>query len=181
MSQYLNNLKDFASSVAREVSSASGVGGGGEAVPEYINVSGKQYQILEKHGEGGFSFVYKVVDSRGEVYALKRILLVDKKAAENAKREVDFLKTLPRHRAIVELVAADISSQEALILFEFCGGGSVYHLIERRLEQGRPLGENEVWAIFHATCEAVEHMHSQTPVILHRDLVGISLLLLLLC
>ncbi len=123
-----------------------------------------------RHAPAGFSFVYKVADSSGKLYALKRILLADRKAAEAAQREVAFLKQLPRHRAIVELVASDVSSKEALLLFEFCSGGSVYHLIERRLEQRRPLGEAEVWAIFHAACEAVEHMHSQEPPILHRDL-----------
>lgn len=112
---------------------------------------------------------------------MKRILLVDQKAAECAKKEIDFLKNVPRHRAIVELVASELSSKEALLMFEFCGGGSVYSLIERRLEQRRPLKEDEVWAIFHATCEAVEHLHSQEPPIIHRDLKGESLFVGVVC
>jgi serine/threonine protein kinase len=115
------------------------------------------------------------------VYALKRILLADKKGAEAAKREVQFLKDIPRHRAVVELVASEVSSKEALLLFEYCGGGSVYSLIERRLEQGRPLGEDEVWAVYHAACEAVEHLHSQQPPVIHRDLKGTQFLLCLRC
>lgn len=48
--------------------------------------------MVEKHGEGGFSFVYKVVDGSGRQYALKRILLADRKAREAAQREVTFLQ-----------------------------------------------------------------------------------------
>lgn len=77
---------------------------------------------------------------------------------------------MPRHRAIVELEAAEVNAREALMLFEFCSGGSVYALIEKRLAQRRPLQEAEVWAIFHAACEATEHCHSQSPAIIHRDL-----------
>ncbi len=121
--------------------------------------------------------MYKVSDESGQVFALKRILLADKKAAEAARREVQFLREIPRHRALVELVGAEVSSKEALLLFEYCGGGSVYSLIERRLEQQRPLGEEEVWAVYHAACEAVEHLHTQTPPIIHRDLKVENLLL----
>ena len=145
--------------------------------PQYIRVNRNEYQIVQKSGEGGFSFVYRVTDSSGQTFALKRILLVDSKARENAQREVDFLKQLPRHRAIVELVASEINSKEALLLFEFCGGGSVYQLIERRLEQRRPLGEDEIWAIYHACCEAIEHCHSQDPPVQHRDIKVENLLL----
>ena len=132
---------------------------------------------MEKFGEGGFAFVYRVSDSSGQSFALKRILLVDRKAQENAQREIDFLQKLPRHRAIVELVDSEVNRKEALLLFELCSGGSVYHLIERRLEQRRPLGEDEVWAIFHACCEAVEHCHIQNPPVQHRDLKVENLLL----
>ncbi len=115
--------------------------------------------------------MYKVSDSSGRLFALKRILLADKKAGEAAAREVRFLREIPRHRALVELVASEVSAREALLVFEFCDGGSVYSLIERRLEQNRPLREDEVWAIYHAACEAVEHLHTQNPPIIHRDLV----------
>lgn len=79
--------------------------------------------------KGGFAFVFKVADASGAVYALKRILLVDRKASESAQREVDFLKNLPRHRAIVELIASEVNAKEALLLFEHCGYANLFLLL----------------------------------------------------
>jgi AP2-associated kinase len=151
---------------------------GGQQVqgPQFISVNGKQFQVLDKQGEGGFSFVYKVVDSQQRAYALKRMLLADKKAQDAAQREVDFLRQL-KHRAIVELVTSQVNSREALLVFEYCAGGSVYSLIEQRLSQRRPLTEPEIWSIYHAACEAVECLHSQEPPIIHRDLKVENLLI----
>src|SRR5690606_3552478 len=65
--------------------------------------------------------------------------------------------------------------QVAVVVTEYCPGGSVLDLMNRR-GPGK-LEESEIFTIFRQTCEAVMKMHSQSPPIAHRDLKVENILL----
>lgn len=49
----------------------------------------------------------------------------------------------------------------------FCLGGPLVDILRERNE---PLSLELVVQVLYQTCQAVRHMHSQTPPIIHRDL-----------
>jgi AP2-associated kinase len=59
-------------------------------------------------------------------------------------------------------------SYEVFILMEFCAGGGIIDMMNRRLRER--LTEAEILQIFVDVCEAVAAMHNLKPALLHRDL-----------
>lgn len=59
-------------------------------------------------------------------------------------------------------------SHEVFILMEYCDGGCIIDLMNRRLRER--LSEATVLKIFVDVCEAVAYMHSFDPPLIHRDL-----------
>ena len=57
---------------------------------------------------------------------------------------------------------------EVFILMEFCPGGGIIDMMNRRLRER--LTEGEILQIFVDTCEGVAAMHNLRPALLHRDL-----------
>ena len=57
---------------------------------ERLAVNGRQLRVIDKVGEGGFSFVYVAEDTTtGARYAIKRMVLQSSEATQRARREVD--------------------------------------------------------------------------------------------
>jgi len=50
------------------------------------------------------------------------------------------------------------------IVMEYCDGGD----LERKMKQGRPLSEPQIWDYFVQICLALEYLHSKK--VLHRDI-----------
>lgn len=117
----------------------------------------------------------------------------DKAGLSEVRKEVDVMKQLRPHKHIVHFIEASASSlpggggYEIFILMEYCpgglqaplifrlcaltmrcAGGGIIDLLNSRLQNR--LTESEILKIFSDTCEAVAHMHSQRPVMMHRDL-----------
>ncbi len=57
---------------------------------------------------------------------------------------------------------------EVFILMEFCPGGGIIDMMNRRLRER--LTESEILTIFIEICEGLAAMHALKPPILHRDL-----------
>ena len=57
---------------------------------------------------------------------------------------------------------------EVFILMEFCPGGGIIDMMNRRLRER--LTESEILTIFVEVCEGLAAMHALKPPILHRDL-----------
>ena len=57
---------------------------------------------------------------------------------------------------------------EVFILMEFCPGGGIIDMMNRRLRER--LTESEILTIFVDVCEGLAAMHALKPPILHRDL-----------
>ncbi|KAG5647686.1 hypothetical protein DXG03_008409 [Asterophora parasitica] len=89
------------------------------------------------------------------------------------KKEVDVMRLLKGHPNIVHLIDAawhkmPNGMHEVFILMEFCPGGGIIDMMNRRLRER--LTEAEILQIFVDVCEGVAYMHNLRPALLHRDL-----------
>ncbi|PLW17249.1 hypothetical protein PCANC_11623 [Puccinia coronata f. sp. avenae] len=141
-------------------------------------------QVDKFISEGGFAHVYLAsLVSPAQVdgfppsqnrFVLKRMAVPDKAGLVEVRREVDVMKQLRPHKHIVYFIEASASSipesqaYEIFILMEWCPGGGIIDLLNSRLQNR--LTESEILKIFSDTVAAVAHMHSQTPILIHRDL-----------
>ncbi|KAI8992564.1 kinase-like domain-containing protein [Pilobolus umbonatus] len=97
------------------------------------------------------------------------------------EKEIEFMRRLGDHKNIVRYYASRIDAIpsggfEALILMEYCPGGGVIDLMNRRLQQR--LTEPEILKIFSDVAEALAYMHYCNPPVLHRDLKVENILIL---
>ena len=143
-------------------------GGGGErTIPGY--------EIRRKLGEGGMGAVYLAtrVEDRREV-ALKVMLAkvaVDEHARKVFQREIEVTRSL-HHPNCVELYDHGSAGSAFYFALEFCPGGSLDALMERR---GGRLSLKESGAIMLQSLEGLSYAHEQGFV--HRDLKPQNILL----
>ncbi|KAH9854277.1 hypothetical protein C2E23DRAFT_66293 [Lenzites betulinus] len=126
---------------------------------------------------GGFAHVY-LVRTAQPVYntthhVLKRIAVPNEAMLSEVKKEVDIMRILKGHPNIVFLIDAawhrlPNATFEVFILMEFCPGGGIIDMMNRRLRER--LTEAEILTIFVDVCEGLAAMHALKPPILHRDL-----------
>ncbi|KYR00851.1 putative protein serine/threonine kinase [Tieghemostelium lacteum] len=136
--------------------------------------------FVKQIAEGGFSYVYLVKDSNSKLYALKRILIRDNDELAKVKNEINIMQKLSKHRNIVKYIDYTKTSShnkkdkdkdkesEIFILMEYCSGGHLVEIMQKR--QMNRFSDQEILRIFSEICESVAFMHSQTPLIIHRDL-----------
>ncbi|KAJ1302825.1 hypothetical protein OPQ81_003130 [Rhizoctonia solani] len=138
-----------------------------------------QYTVtVERYlSQGGFAHVYLVRTSTPVMgttqHVLKRMAVADVATLSEVRKEVDIMRLLRGHPNIVHLL--DSASRplpngqhEVYILMEFCQGGGIIDMMNRRLRER--LTEKDILQIFVDVCEAVACMHSLQPALLHRDL-----------
>ncbi|KAF8984844.1 hypothetical protein BGZ46_006786 [Entomortierella lignicola] len=139
--------------------------------------------IIDRYiAEGGFAHVYlaTLVNGGGLPVVVKRIAAPDKERLAIVQKEIDTMKCLGKHKNIVEYMDSCMGKlegggYEVLILMEYCGGGPVIDLMNRRLQHR--LTEPEILKIFSNVCEAVAYLHYCEPPILHRDIKVENILL----
>eukprot|EP00047_Mylnosiga_fluctuans_P015191 m.44084 g.44084 ORF g.44084 m.44084 type:complete len:495 (+) comp5812_c0_seq2:102-1586(+) len=140
---------------------------------------GRQYKlgkymvtVVEVIAQGGFAIVYKVETEDTTPYALKVVRLHDQESLDVTAREIEVMRLLSGHANTVKLFAADMRPNgrftEQLILMEYCPGGHVIGIMNRRLQ--RRFNEAEVLKIFSDTCLGVAALHQLEPPIIHRDI-----------
>ncbi|KIP10158.1 hypothetical protein PHLGIDRAFT_115784 [Phlebiopsis gigantea 11061_1 CR5-6] len=125
----------------------------------------------------GFAHVY-LVRTATPVYntthhVLKRIAVPNEAMLTEVKKEVDIMRILKGHPNIVYLIDAawhrsSDGVYEVFILMEFCPGGGIIDMMNRRLRER--LTEPEILTIFVDVCEGLAAMHALKPPLLHRDL-----------
>ncbi|KAF9926895.1 hypothetical protein FBU30_003616 [Linnemannia zychae] len=136
--------------------------------------------------EGGFAHVYvgSIINNgaivSGFPVVVKRIAVADKERLAVVNSEIETMKRLGKHKNIVEYMDScmgklEHGGYEVLILMEYCGGGPVIDLMNRRLQHR--LTEPEILKIFSNVCEAVAYLHYHDPPILHRDIKVENILL----
>lgn len=81
---------------------------------------------------------------------------------------------LGQHNNIVKLIDSQYTCMndgryEVLICMEYCSGGHLVDLMNRRLDDR--LQEGEILFIFHQVCNAVAFMHYQQPPIMFVEII----------
>ncbi|KAI0931632.1 hypothetical protein AcW2_000477 [Taiwanofungus camphoratus] len=142
-----------------------------------ISVNKYTVQVERYLSQGGFAHVY-LVTTPTPVYntthhVLKRIAVPNEAMLTEVKKEVDIMRILKGHPNIVHLIDAAWhrllnGTYEVFILMEFCAGGGIIDMMNRRLRER--LTEPEILTIFVDVCEGVAAMHALKPPLLHRDL-----------
>lgn len=151
---------------------------------------GQHTVIIEKYlSEGGYAHVYLTysdspIPGRQTSYrqqCLKRLAVRDDQGSavlKEVEHEIEVMKAVQGNPWVVEYLSSSVRRMEAapgrpagweiFILMEFCAGGGIIDLLNRRLQNR--LREEEILSIFADICEAVAFMHSRSPSLLHRDL-----------
>ncbi|KAH9044294.1 hypothetical protein EDB85DRAFT_1908507 [Lactarius pseudohatsudake] len=150
----------------------------GTLVPgQTISVNKFTVQVERYLSQGGFAHVY-LVRTPTPVYGtthhvLKRIAVASESMLTDVKKEVDIMRILKGHPNVVHLIDAawhrtSAGAYEVFILMEFCPGGGIIDMMNRRLRER--LTEADILQIFVDVCEGVAAMHNLRPALLHRDL-----------
>jgi AP2-associated kinase len=134
--------------------------------------------VIQKYfSEGGFAHVYlvKMPEPKDgtDIAILKRVAVPDKENLANMRTEVETMKKLKGHQAIVKYYDSHASQlkgggYEVFLLMEFCSGGGLIDFMNTRLQNR--LTEPEILKIFSDVTEGVACMHYLKPPLLHRDL-----------
>ncbi|KAK3333712.1 hypothetical protein B0T19DRAFT_399364 [Cercophora scortea] len=142
-----------------------------------ITVGGHRVVIQKYLSEGGFAHVYLVrmptAVNGTDLAVLKRVAVPDKEALRGMRIEVETIKRLKGHRAIVTYIDSHASElrgggYEVFLLMEYCNGGGLIDFMNTRLQHR--LTEPEILNIFSDVAEGVACMHYLRPPLLHRDL-----------
>ncbi|KAK3091567.1 hypothetical protein FSP39_020845 [Pinctada imbricata] len=169
-------MTDFFKSAFGYLSGTNTGGAENDFVGQSVELGEQKLRVRRVIAEGGFAFVYVAQDiANGKDFALKRLLANDEEKNTAVMDEIRFLKKLSGHPNIVQFIAAaSISKEESghgqaeyLLLTELCSGGQLVDILNNR---GCPLPCNDVLQVFYQACRAVQHMHRQSPPIIHRDL-----------
>lgn len=139
---------------------------------------GNHRVVIQKYlSEGGFAHVYLVklpspVNGTDQA-VLKRVAVPDKESLRGMRTEVETMKRLKGHKAIVTYIDSHASElrgggYEVFLLMEFCNGGGLIDFMNTRLQHR--LTEPEILNIFADVAEGVACMHYLKPPLLHRDL-----------
>ncbi|KAK0621265.1 hypothetical protein B0T17DRAFT_578775 [Bombardia bombarda] len=142
-----------------------------------IQVGGHRVVIQKYLSEGGFAHVYLVklptAVNGTDLAVLKRVAVPDKESLKSMRTEVETMKRLKGHKAIVTYIDSHASElrgggYEVFLLMEYCNGGGLMDFMNTRLQHR--LTEPEILKIFSDVAEGVACMHYLKPPLLHRDL-----------
>ena len=142
-------------------------------MPTLIN---ERYEILELLGIGGEGRVVKALDRRHErVVTLKIRPVRDGQAREELLGEARILLAVPPHPAL-PLVREDFfDGDDYVVAMDWVDGTDLATLL---VDRGRPgLAPSSVLAYLSQAAEALTHLHSQVPPVIHGDVKPANLIL----
>jgi serine/threonine protein kinase len=140
-----------------------------ETVPSGTVLHGR-YRIERVLGSGGFGHVYVAVDlSSNQQYAVKEYLVTGPSGQEQLKHEARVLSQL-HHPNLPAFQDAFIERGRYYVVLNYIEGSDLTDLIRmtRQRNEVIPLRQMLNWLL--SICDAVMFLHSQNPIIIHRDI-----------
>lgn len=132
----------------------------------------KNYEILNKLGQGSFGVVYKVrrKTDRG-LFVLKQINMaaLDARSRRDAVNEASILSKL-ECPYIVKYYESFEDKNNLNIILEYCEGGDLYKVMKGQM--GKNFSENRIWKYFIQLVIGLDYLHRKR--ILHRDLKSLN-------
>ena len=139
----------------------------------------KNFQVIQKLGEGAYSTVYlvkRIEDSKE--YALKKVKIMNlsEKEKENALNEIRILAST-RSVNVVQYKEAffEEETNQLCIIMEYADSGDLYQKIVDQQKKGLLLKEEEIWSIFIQVVKGLKELHRLK--IFHRDLKSANVFL----
>lgn len=141
-------------------------------------VLNEKYTTLDYLGMGGQGTAYLAKDSTGTQVVLKEFILpifvdasIRRQALKSFENESRILKSL-HHPNVVKLLDFFVADQRGYIVLEYVDGPSLKKLVEQK----GALSESEAVGFAIQVCEALEHLHNQSPPVVHRDVTPDNLI-----
>jgi serine/threonine protein kinase len=137
---------------------------------------GKEYEIVELLGKGGYGFVYKAIPKQyGSPCAIKEIYISSDSDRETVKKEARILSK-PIHDDIPKFIdkftkPANTNGQPSeryYLVMEFIGGKDFGTILKEKKEKKEPFQLNEILKWVDDILDVLEALHSHT--IYHRDI-----------
>jgi len=128
------------------------------------------YDIIEKIGEGSYSYVYKI-KIKEKMYAMKKINMIG--LTRNQKKYLlSELKILSEHRSsyIIKFFKALIHDESLNIIMEYTPHGTLDNFMKNN-----DLKNEVIWKFFSQLCAAVLYLHKNN--IIHRDIKSSNILI----
>jgi len=142
-----------------------------------LGIDARELQLEQVIGEGTTATVYMgILD--GKAVAVKEIRawkdMVDKDTVMAVERELSALSSA-NHPHILRFLGMIKESEPLQLVFEYCAGGSLFELLHNRWDIA--LTWRQRTKMLSDTAQAMHYLHSFDPVIIHRDLKSLNLML----
>jgi eukaryotic-like serine/threonine-protein kinase len=127
----------------------------------------KRYRIVDILGQGGMASVYRAIDENlGVEVAVKENLFTTEEYARQFRLEATILANL-RHPNLPRVTDHFvIHDQGQYLVMDYIEGED----LRQRMDRLGVLPEEEVVVIGSAICDALNYLHSRSPMVLHRDI-----------
>ncbi len=140
-----------------------------ETVPSGTVLNGR-YRIERVLGSGGFGHVYVAVDlSNNQQYAVKEYLVTGSSGQEQLKHEARVLSQL-HHPNLPAFQDAFIEQGRYYVVLNYIEGNDLTDLIRMTRQRNDVIPVRQLLSWVLAICDAVMFLHSQNPIIIHRDI-----------
>jgi len=147
----------------------------GKLTPEE-RIAYSELQMVESLGSGEFGQVFRGF-CRGNEVAIKQLYwdntISPEVVIEDLMREIESFRHL-RHKRLVSFVGACLQIPHLCLVTEYMPGGSLHHLLHVRKMRLPPL---HCMNMCLQLAEGVLYLHSQTPIVVHRDLKSLNVVL----
>jgi serine/threonine-protein kinase len=136
-----------------------------------------RYRIIETVGQGGMGSIYRAEDTRlaGRYCAIKEIQIdpntvssEQSQAREQFYREASVLARLD-HPNLPKVSDFFSEGNRDYLVMDFVPGEDLRQKIEEAKSSGKFIAEQQALDWITQLCDALSHLHSQNPPVLHRD------------
>ncbi|VVT58532.1 uncharacterized protein SAPINGB_P006256 [Magnusiomyces paraingens] len=129
-----------------------------------LKINRRNFKIVKLLGEGGFSYVYLVQASSGELYAMKKIRCpFGQESVRNALREIEAYKLFDSPHIIKAIDSTVVQepdgSKTVYIILPYFPRGNLQDIIDSNLVNGNHIPEPELLTLFLGVCQGVRAMH----------------------